>query len=125
MLTIGMHYIVDIFHIRDSIIKDTEYLFRSFTASLKNGSMNVVGEGLKHMFPNGGATFLCILQESHATLHSYPEYNYIALDIFVCAGKNPCKAIEHFIGLLNSEIIVEKKTIQRGQKNLEGNNICV
>lgn len=37
-----------------------------------------------HTFEPHGETVAFILSESHYTLHSYPEENYISLDIYIC-----------------------------------------
>ena len=35
-------------------------------------------------FPNGGYSGVCILAESHLTIHTWPEHNYAAVDMFTC-----------------------------------------
>lgn len=125
MQTVGMQYIIDIFNVNTSILEDNDYLYDHFSKSLSAGDMNIVGEGKRHTFPNGGSTFIFILQESHASLHSYPEHNFLAIDIFVCAGKNPFVSIEYFINGLNKGIRVNKKTIDRGNSTDYGEKICV
>lgn len=37
-----------------------------------------------HVFANGGMTILLLLAESHASLHTYPEYDSCFIDIFTC-----------------------------------------
>lgn len=39
-----------------------------------------------HQFQPQGFTATVILSESHINLHSWPEYNYLALDIFTCGN---------------------------------------
>jgi S-adenosylmethionine decarboxylase len=47
-----------------------------------------------HKFsPYGGISGVAIIQESHISIHTWPEYKYAALDIFVCGNVNPYKAI--------------------------------
>ncbi|MCM8773647.1 MAG: adenosylmethionine decarboxylase [Candidatus Omnitrophica bacterium] len=47
-----------------------------------------------HKFsPSGGISGIAIIQESHISIHTWPEYHYGALDIFVCGEVNPYKAI--------------------------------
>ena len=48
---------------------------------------------LHEFSPYGGISGVGILKESHISIHSWPEYNYAALDIFVCGTVNPYKAI--------------------------------
>lgn len=35
-------------------------------------------------FPNGGYSGVCIIAESHVTIHTWPEYRYAAVDMFTC-----------------------------------------
>ena len=38
-------------------------------------------------FPNGGYSGVCIIAESHVTIHTWPEHNYAAVDMFTCGPK--------------------------------------
>lgn len=38
-------------------------------------------------FPNGGASGVAIIAESHVTIHTWPEYGYAAVDLFTCSMK--------------------------------------
>ncbi|UCD14981.1 MAG: adenosylmethionine decarboxylase [Candidatus Omnitrophota bacterium] len=47
-----------------------------------------------HKFsPYGGVSGMAIISESHFSIHTWPEYGYAALDIFVCGNVDPYKAI--------------------------------
>lgn len=35
-------------------------------------------------FPNGGYSGVCIIAESHVTIHTWPEHEYAAVDMFTC-----------------------------------------
>jgi S-adenosylmethionine decarboxylase len=35
-------------------------------------------------FPNGGYSGVCIIAESHVTIHTWPEHEYAAVDLFTC-----------------------------------------
>jgi len=37
-----------------------------------------------HQFHPQGRTIVYILSESHFTVHTYPEHQYITLDIYIC-----------------------------------------
>jgi S-adenosylmethionine decarboxylase proenzyme len=37
-----------------------------------------------HKFSPAGATVFAILAETHISIHTWPEYRYAALDIFIC-----------------------------------------
>ncbi len=49
-----------------------------------------------HKFPVQGVTGIVLLAESHISIHSWPEHNYLALDIFTCGRKTkPYKALRY------------------------------
>ncbi len=49
-----------------------------------------------HKFSPQGMTGVVVLAESHITFHSWPEMDYMALDVFTCGKKaRPYKALEH------------------------------
>jgi len=37
-------------------------------------------------FPNGGYSGVCIIAESHVTIHTWPEHGYAAVDMFTCGS---------------------------------------
>lgn len=38
-------------------------------------------------FPNGGYSGVCIIAESHVTIHTWPEFGYAAVDMFTCGER--------------------------------------
>ena len=44
---------------------------------------NIVGK-LSHSFTPIGKTVVCILSESHLSIHTWPEYNMIYIDLASC-----------------------------------------
>lgn len=47
-----------------------------------------------HQFSgNEGITGIAFLAESHISIHTWPEFKYVAIDLFVCGISNPYNAI--------------------------------
>lgn len=47
-----------------------------------------------HRFGNaGGYTGVAILAESHMSIHTWPELDYVALDVFMCGACDPCLSL--------------------------------
>lgn len=42
---------------------------------------------IAHKFSPTGTTVILILAETHISIHTWPEYNYAALDIFICSDE--------------------------------------
>jgi len=71
----------------------------------KKHNLTVVNTSFHHFEGGGnGITAALILAESHLIIHTYPEYNYVALDIFLCdLNINPKNIMYSFIKEFNSD----------------------
>jgi S-adenosylmethionine decarboxylase len=57
--------------------------FKSFVELLmEEFNLTSVGE-VYHDFPNGGFTGVVCLTESHLSIHTWPEQNYLTFDVFL------------------------------------------
>lgn len=51
-------------------------------------ALRPLGEPLWHVFPPpGGITGLCMLAESHLTVHTFPEHGALCLNLFCCTPR--------------------------------------
>ncbi len=49
-----------------------------------------------HNFGEGmGVTGVVLLAESHISIHTWPEHNYAAIDVFMCGDARPDLSVEH------------------------------
>lgn len=55
-------------------------------ATILHGHFHHFGEGC-------GVSGVLVLAESHVSIHTWPERGYAALDIFVCGGCDPYRAL--------------------------------
>lgn len=83
----GYHYIID-FKVRcNAVLKDPIALKAIFGNTLRNFSV-IAYDHFKCTEGGEGVTGFFLLSESHCSYHTYPENDYIAVDIFTC-GKDP------------------------------------
>jgi len=55
------------------------------------------------IFPNGAITLVLILAESHLSIHTWPEENLIALDLFSCGAIDGRRVIDELVAALRLE----------------------
>ena len=77
MNTRGQHLLLDVWYDQDidTVVGDICELVRN--------TFNVV-ETAVHRFEPQGMTLVYILSESHFTIHTYPEHNYLSMDLYIC-----------------------------------------
>jgi S-adenosylmethionine decarboxylase len=116
--TEGIHYILDVWNPKENILNDFAYLQYILETSLNISKANIVSFQHK-IFQPSGLTILYLLEESHASIHTYPEEGYAAIDIFTCGSIDPKNAISYLLDMLSPKNY-ELKEIKRGiilQKN--------
>lgn len=65
------------------------------------------------MFPNGAVTLVLILAESHLAIHTWPEDNLIAIDLFSCGTIDGHRVAAELARLLRLEE-AHTRLIERG-----------
>jgi S-adenosylmethionine decarboxylase len=78
-------YAVDARLTRSSPVTDVARLISVTSAAVTAGRGHVLDTS-HVIFPNGAITLVLILAESHLSIHTWPEENLIAIDLFSCGA---------------------------------------
>lgn len=62
--------------------------------SIKACNATLLKISLHKFSPYGGISGVAVISESHLSIHTWPEYKYAAMDIFVCGRVDPYKAVK-------------------------------
>jgi S-adenosylmethionine decarboxylase len=88
----GTHLIIDV---KDaSRLDDLQHIEKTFRKCIEVAGATLLHIHLHHFTPNGGVSGVAVLAESHISIHSWPEYGYAALDIFMCGDAKPHLAVD-------------------------------
>ncbi|MFH1462548.1 MAG: adenosylmethionine decarboxylase [bacterium] len=108
----GIHLIAEFWH--GEIIEDPKRIKKILLQAVKEANNTPLKIAI-HKFEPQGITGIVLLAESHIALHTWPEFNYVAIDIYTCGDKaTPAKALEYLKGEFKPKK-VEIKEIKRGQ----------
>jgi S-adenosylmethionine decarboxylase len=91
-----MHLLADLYGIEGERLADVERLAECLRAAARRCRLTELAPPVMHRFEGGGVTGLILLAESHIALHTYPEYGYVAVDIFSCGVEDPGSALAVF-----------------------------
>lgn len=83
LLKLGDHYVCDLSDCDRDLLLDSDRARALFTQAVRESGLTIVSEGFYKFSPHGFTCFL-LLAESHASLHSWPEHGYCAIDVFTC-----------------------------------------
>jgi S-adenosylmethionine decarboxylase proenzyme len=81
--------------VTEHFIEDPEAVEQLLYAAAKKAN-NTPIKAVVHKFSPHGVTGVILLAESHIAIHTWPECNYVAVDIFTCGrSTQPYKALEY------------------------------
>lgn len=84
----GKHFLLNLYGCSASLLNDECFLIDLIeNAAIVSGA--TVLKTVFHKFNPQGITAICLLSESHISIHSWPEENKAALDIYTCGNSNP------------------------------------
>ncbi len=90
----GIHIIAEFQGVSPTKISRVEDIRRILDRVITKSGLHVVSSSF-HQFEPVGVSAVYLLRESHLSVHTWPEYGYIALDIFTCGeDKQALKAFE-------------------------------
>lgn len=96
----GSHFIIDVFNAKNT---DDLDLIRSMMQKCAIAANATILHTHCHVFePNNGVSGVIVLAESHISIHTWPECQYAALDVFMCGTANPEKTIPVIQEMLES-----------------------
>lgn len=109
----GMHLLIDLK--KASRLDDIEHIDRALRECVTAAGATLLHIHLHHFTPNGGVSGVAVLAESHISIHTWPEYGYAALDVFMCGAADPHKTISVLQAAFQPvEVEVEERARGRG-----------
>ncbi len=91
MIFAGTHLMIDLWG--SSEIDEPEHIEKTLRAAITAARATLLHIYLHRFTPSGGVTGVAILAESHMSIHTWPERNYAAIDIFMCGESLPYETI--------------------------------
>tara|TARA_A100001388_G_C28506119_1_gene373982 strand:- start:65 stop:499 length:435 start_codon:yes stop_codon:yes gene_type:complete len=99
----GKHLLLELYRCDSEKLNDESFLRCTLNIAAKLAKATVLNL-ISNKFEPQGVTAIALLAESHISIHTWPESNYSAVDIFTC-GQNmlPELASQYLIEALKAE----------------------
>ena len=109
----GNHLIIDLFGAKH--LDDIDHVKHTLENCVDKAGASLLHIHLHHFTPNGGVSGVAVLSESHISIHSWPEADYAALDVFMCGDARPELCVDVLREAFEAREVVVK-THQRGEE---------
>ena len=83
----GMHLLVDLWGA--SNLDDPAHIDAALRKAAITAGATILHSHFHHFTPNGGVSGVVVLAESHISIHTWPERDFAAVDIFMCGACDP------------------------------------
>ncbi|MCR9099915.1 MAG: adenosylmethionine decarboxylase [bacterium] len=110
---LGRHVLLELYQCPVALLKNGDELEGFLKAAAERMGATVVTSNF-HQFSPYGISGVVIIQESHLTLHTWPEHRYAAVDIFTCGEIDLEAGIEYLIQAFRAET-ADWKLYERGK----------
>ncbi|HDN63060.1 adenosylmethionine decarboxylase [Candidatus Bathyarchaeota archaeon] len=108
----GIHIIAEFLGVDPEKISRVEETRRILDSIVARSGLHPISSSF-HQFEPYGVSAVYLLQESHLSVHTWPEYGYMALDIFTCGSEEAAeKAFELMVEEFKPKVI-EKQVLRR------------
>lgn len=87
----GTHVLVDFWGASDT--GNAEFIARTLREAAHACNATVLHVHVHEFTSGGGVSGVAVLAESHITVHTWPEIDYAAFDVFMCGDCDPLLAV--------------------------------
>jgi S-adenosylmethionine decarboxylase proenzyme len=108
----GQHLLVEYHNCDCAVLDDRSTIEQLMKTAAKAAGAGIV-DTVFHTFSPQGISGVVVIEESHLSIHTWPEYGYAAVDFFTCGECVPDQAYEVLKKGLKATRC-EKMLVQRG-----------
>ena len=87
----GTHLLLDLWG--SSNLTDPELIDRALRDAAEAAGATILHSHFHHFGPDGGVSGVLVLAESHISIHTWPERDFAAIDIFMCGSCDAYKSV--------------------------------
>lgn len=96
MEALGRQILVEYYDCKSSKLNDVEFIEQSMLDGTKAARATIISHNF-HKFSPYGVSGVVVIAESHVAIHTWPEYDYAAVDIFTCGDTIDPWVIQEFL----------------------------
>lgn len=103
MKKLGRHLIAEFADCDSLKLSDETFLEECLNEAVRKSGATII-RSVFHRYNPQGVSGVVVIAESHLSIHTWPEYNYAAVDFFTCGDSvDPYKAYEYMKEMLESK----------------------
>lgn len=114
MTVLGRQTVLDLYGCDPARLDDPALVEAAMTAAAEAAGATIVARTF-HRFAPHGVSGVLVLAQSHATIHTWPEHGYAAVDVFSCDASVEAGAVTRLLVEAFEATASTEETLSRGQ----------
>lgn len=103
MKKLGRHLIAEFADCDGQKLADVDFIEDCLNEAVRKSGATIINS-VFHRYNPQGVSGVVVIAESHLSIHTWPEYNYAAVDFFTCGDSvDPHKAYRYMKRMLKSK----------------------
>src|SRR5689334_15746778 len=131
----GQHFLASYCDCDHEALTDLKALEQAMLSAAEKSGATILKSASHAFLPENGFTMVILLSESHASIHSYPEFNACFIDLFTCgehcSSEYFDQALQSYLKpkvvngrtLIRTSEITEKECSTKTDKTLEDSSL--
>ncbi len=119
MAALGKHILIELNDCNKDLLNDIEYLRTSLSDVARLIGATVIKDTFYQFTPQG-VSGVVIIAESHLSIHTWPEFNFAAVDVFTCGDviepRNAVKPLADRLKARSTTYLEVKRGVQAESK---------
>ncbi len=113
----GKHFLASYLDCDLRAISDLDGLIHAMDDAVRASGATILDK-TPYIFPPNGLTIVYLLSESHASLHTYPEYGKCFVDLFTCGDSCSAEKFDELMraylqpGVVNARLFLRGEDVQ-------------
>lgn len=92
-------------------LDDIDFLTSLLLRAAEEAGASVVGM-VTHRYTPQGVSIVLLVAESHISIHTWPEEDYAAVDVYTCGGTDAGRAVKFIVDELNPRRFTIRKVVR-------------
>lgn len=97
---LGRHLLLDMQGVPAAVLTDATRIEQILHDAARAAGATPIASRFQHFGPGLGVTGVLLLRESHISIHTWPEYGFAAVDIFMCGQAAPERGVDVIVEAL-------------------------
>lgn len=123
MSALGRHILAELHGVASEWLNDPGLLERTLVGAAQDAGATVIESSFNPFAPHG-VTGIVVIQESHLSIHTWPEHGYAALDVFTCGSELDPTGIAQAVSESLKADRCDTQSIERGSGSVPPSGVA-